>query len=289
MAGLLRQDWVKMAATQLIGMVWWQYYGLIFIGILSPILSIFAYIQVRRTVPWAFVMYNAFKSNMPIIWKHGAKAHAEVEIPIIDPEIRDDKGIPVTYFRVPKWGLKFPDNAADQAELLHGKVKVIHYFRNYTRPVSTVEVRAMDDLKEWFKSKGLNITNFEDIIFTLLKDPDQSEQIIKELDDSNVDSEETKEVVKKALEILQANNNEVKNMMVRDGIFTYETAMNAIEKALAYTSSDLARTKVAIEANEAVKHQEDAKKDLYRTILVVAFAVFVVFLGAGIAAKIGLV
>lgn len=234
-------------------------------------------ISIHKAVPWAWPMYRCYQKNLPCAFNHYPKGRLEIEIPKVSKDLKT--GVPVTYFEIKNWGYKVPDLSGDNTELLNGKLRVVHFFKNGVAPISCMSVLALDRMKSWMNSKGLNITNYEDVVLFFLNDYERTKNIKKQLEESSVDDEETRKFILKTIDIIEKNRSELNNLKVKDGLFTFQTAMMALDRTVAFTSSAFSNAKSAIEAQIRAKQLEDKNKEMGRTIILVV----ILLVGAAIA------
>lgn len=246
----------------------WQYYGLILGMVFIPLTVGLIVIGIFRSIPWAYPMYRAFQKNLPVIWKHHPRGSSEIAVATIEKDLKE--GIPVTYYKVDKWGLKFSDIAGENTELLMGKLRILHYFKNSVAPINVTDVVAIDQLCNWLRKKGVNITNREDAIIFILSEYSRTGDLKTAIVSSKIDDDETKRAILKAINTIEENRTEVEEMRLKDGVFIFQTAMTAIDRTISFTSAAFANAKSAIEAQIRAKLAEDKNKELYRTIMILA-------------------
>ncbi len=246
----------------------WQYYALIIGMIFVPLMCGLVVFNIFRAVPWAWTMYRAFQKNVPVVWKHHPRGSSELAQAVIEKELKE--GIPVTYYKVDKWGLKFSDIAGENTELLMGKLRVIHYFKNSPAPINVTDVVGVDQLCNWLRKKNVNITNREDAVIFILSEYTRTGNLKNAIASSKIDDDETKRAILKAINSIESNRKEVESMRLKDGIFIFQTAMTAIDRTISFTGAAFSNAKSAIEAQMRAKMAEDKNKELYRTILIVA-------------------
>lgn len=254
-----------------------MYYGLIAVAVLLPLFTIMITIMVFKQVPWAWTMYKCYRDNVPCIFKHYPKGGLDIAEPKLEKELKD--GIPHTFFTVEKWGFRFPDIAGDNTELLMGKLRVLHYFSNGVSPVSVIDTVALDRLKEWLNKKGVNIHNREDVILFFMNNQAKIGNIREAIDASSIEDVETKKLILDAIKAIEDNKDELIESRIKDGVFTFQTAMMSLDRLIAFTSAAFSNAKSAIEAQVRAKQAEDKNKDLYRMVI---FAV-IIMIGGGLA------
>lgn len=263
--------------------VW--FYILVGIAVVFPLFSIVITMSVFKQVPWAWTMYRCFKNNLPCIMQHYPKGGVEIAMPELEKDLK--AGVPQTFFSVPKWGIKLPDIAGDNTELLMGKLRIIHYFKNNVSPTNIIDVVAIDRLKEWLNGKGVNVQNKEDIITFFLNDYVKTKDIIGTIEGSSVDDEETKRFIINTIKVIEANRKELEALRMRDGIFVWQSAMMALDRAIAFTSAAFANAKSAIEAQVRAKQLEDKNKEMYRTVLIIFVGLICAAIAYAIISKAG--
>lgn len=244
-----------------------QYYAMIGATILIPLFTIIFTISIFKQVPWAWQMYKCYKNNLPYVIKHHAKGGADGQMPTLETELKD--GVPHTFFRVDKWGIKLPDIAGDNTELFEGKVRLIHYYKNSVSPANIIDAVAIDRFKDWLNKKGVNIQNKEDIVLFFLNDYVKTKDIKTLIAASSVDDEETKKFIIKTIDIIEKHRSELEKLSIQDGVFVFSAAMMALDRTLAFTSAAFANAKSAIEAQVRAKAAEDKNKEMYRTVLII--------------------
>jgi len=244
------------------------YYGLILGIVLVPLLTLGIIFNIHKSVPWAWPMFRAFQKNMPIIFLHYPRGGLEIEVPKIEKDLK--QGIPITYYYSTKWGIKFPDISTENTELLMGKLRVVNYFKNNVSPMSVIDVIALDKLRDFLIQKGLNITSREDVVLFFLTDYNRIRDVKLAIENVYIQDEDTKTLILKALVLIEENKVELENMKLKDGIFTYQTSMQALDRTIAFTGSAFSNAKSAIEAQMRAKMNEGKNAELYRMAIIIA-------------------
>ena len=263
----------------------WQYWALIMGMVLIPLLTIIITVNIFKAVPWAWPMYRAFQKNVPVIWKHHPRGSSEIAAATIEKDLKE--GIPVTYYKVDKWGLKFSDIAGENTELLQGKLRILQYFKNTVSPVNIMDAVAIDQLCDWLRRKGVNITNREDAIIFILSEYSRTHNLKRAIASSKIDDDETKRAVLKAIVAIENNKDEIEKMKLKDGVFIFQTAMTAIDRTISFTSAAFSNAKSAIEAQMRAKLAEDKNKELYRTVMIISVLLICAALAYAIVSKSG--
>lgn len=244
------------------------YYGLILGIVLVPLICIAMIFNLHKAIPWAYPMFRAFQKNMPVVMLHYPRGGLEVEVPVIEKDLK--QGIPITYYYVKKWGIKFPDISTENTELLMGKLRVVHYFRNNVSPTNIIDTVALDRLRDFLMRKGLNITSREDVILFFLADYNRIRDVELAIENVYIQDEDTKALILKALTLIEENKEELEKSKLKDGIFTFQTAMQALDRTIAFTGSAFSNAKSAIEAQMRAKMNEGKNAELYRMVIIIA-------------------
>jgi len=121
----------------------------------------------------------------------------------------------------------------------------------------------------WLISKGVNVTNREDTILFLLSEYVRTNDLQEALESCQFDSEDTKMNAIKAIKIVDANRKELENLLNKDRIFVFQSAMSGIDRVLSFTSASFSNAKSAIEASMRAKLAEDKNKEIYKIVLMI--------------------
>ncbi len=265
----------------------WQVYLMIVVMVMIPLLTGLIVLSIFKAIPWAWTMYKAFRANTPIVWKHHPRGASEICEAKIEKDLKE--GVPVTYYKVDKWGFKVSDIAGENTELLMGKLRIIHYFKNNVSPVNLMDSVAIDQLFKWLQKKGINVTNREDAMLFILSEHGRTGKLIEALESSKIEDEETKRTIIDAIKTIKENEDELRNLKLSDGVFIFQTAMTAIDRSISFTSSAFANAKSAIEAQLRAKMAEDKNKELYRTVLIIAVLLICAAIAYAIISKSGVI
>jgi hypothetical protein len=249
------------------GMLYIQdYYLYAAIGVsgLLFIISLMLFMSIKNNCPDAFDHWKAKRANSPICRVHFRGKSTVDYIAQVD---KVEKAMGTPYWTVPTIGLKFKPEA-DSIHFIEGNLPCCDYYENIPKSIKVETAVAYSQLKDYFKKIGIPIDGIEDLAFYISSESEVSnpETAIK---DARINSEETKTVLRRYIKTVQANKDKLKNMRLESGVFTWQTAMNALDSTIAYTSSSLTHTKETIRA--AVMRQEENKKADLIKYAIVAF------------------
>lgn len=211
------------------------------------------FITIKNNCPDAFDHWKAKRKNQPICRVHFRGKSTVDYIATVD---KVEKEIGTPYWTVPSIGIKFKPEA-DSIHFIEGNLPCCDYYENIPKSIKIETAVAYSQLKDYFKKIGIPIDGIEDLAFFISSESEVSnpETAIK---DARINSEETKKILRRYISTVQANKDKLKNMRLESGVFTWQTAMNALDSTIAYTSSSLTHTKETIRA--AVMRQEENKK-----------------------------
>src|SRR3990172_1723766 len=251
--------------TQIIGIDQYLYYALIALPFLLIAFSAMLFMAVKNNAPDAFVHWAAKRKGQPVCRVHYKGKNVRDYIAATDP-IEKDMGTP--YWRVPSIGIKFKPEP-DDIQFIEGSIRCANYFENIPEAQKIHQVVAYSQLKDYFKKIGMNIEGVENVALYVASEAEKTtpEQAII---NARIDSEETKKYIKKYLNAINMHKKELERLKLESGVFTFQTAMKALDSTIAYTSSHIAHTKEVIKA--AIKRQqEDDVKKYFMYIIVTAF------------------
>lgn len=246
-------------------------------ALIAILLGMFVF-TLHNNCPDVFTHWKAARSGKPICRIHfrGRKVKD-----VIAEEDKDEKGMGTNYWNVPYIGLKFKPGSED-IEFVEGTVPCVNYFENSTVGVKTSEAVAYSELKDYFKDKlKIPIDGVEAAALYVLQESEKkpSERAIK---NTHIDSEETKKYLRKFLEAVRNKGAELKNIKLESGIFTYQTAMKALDGTIGFTSSHFSHAKEVIIAAALRKEENDKRKMIEYAIIAVILAIAGIILLKGI-------
>ena len=227
--------------------------------------------SIKNNAPDAFDHWKAKRNGNVICRVHFRGKQTVDYVATID---KNEKGMGTPYWNVPKIGLKFKPEA-DSIHFIEGSVPCCDYYENIPKSIKIETAVAFSQLKDYFKKIGIPIEGIEDLAFYISSETEISgaENAIK---DARINSAETKEIIRKYISTVNQFKTKLKTMQLESGVFSWQTAMNALDSTIAYTSSSLIHTKETIRA--AVKREEENKK---KDLMLYAMVCFVLCLGVG--------
>lgn len=245
--------------------------------LISILLGMFIF-TIHNNCPDVFTHWKAARNGKPICRIHfrGRKVKD-----VIADEDKDEKGMGTNYWKVPGVGLKFKPGTED-IEFIEGTIPCVNYFENSTVGIKTSEAVAYSELKDYFKNVlRVPIDGIESAALYVLQESEKkpSERAIK---NTHIDSEETKKYLRRFLDAVKSKGAELKNLKIESGVFTYQTAMKALDGTIGFTSSHFSHAKEVIIA-AALRKEEDSKKKMIEfAIIAVILAIAGVILLKGI-------
>lgn len=235
----------------------YYFYGAILLAFFALLISVLMYITIKNNAPDSFTHWRAKRSGNPVCRVHFKGKQTSDYIAEIKKE---EKGLGSPYWLVPEVGIKFKPEA-DSIHFIEGSIPCCDYYEKMPKSVKLETVVAFSQLKDYFKNKlNIPIDGIEDLAFYVSSESDVSgaENAIA---DARVNSEETKTILRRYIKTVNANMEKIKSMRIDSGVFTWQTAMNALDSQIAYTSSALAHTIETVRAAERRK-EENTKRDL---------------------------
>lgn len=229
------------------------------------------FMTLKNNCPDVFDHWKAKRANSPICRVHYRGRTTVDYIATVD---KAEKDLGTPYWTVPHIGLKFKPES-DSIHFIEGSLPCCDYYENIPKSIKVETAVAYSQLKDHFKKIGIPIDGIEDLAFYISSEAEVSgaENAIL---DARINSEETKEMMRKYIKTVKANQTQLKSMRLESGVFTWMTAMNALDSTIAYTSSSLTHTKETIRA--ALLRQEEKK---IADLMKYAIIVFVLCLGVG--------
>lgn len=239
--------------------------GLLFFG------AVMLFITLKNNCPDTFDHWKAKRANSPICRVHFRGRTTVDYIATVD---KTEKDLGTPYWKVPSIGLKFKPEV-DSIHFIEGNLPCCDYYENMPKSIKVETAVAYSQLRDYFKKIGIPIDGIEDLAFYISSESNVSGSENAILD-ARINSEETKTILRKYIKTVAANQDKLKHMRLESGVFTWQTAMNALDSTIAYTSSSLTQTKETIRA--AVMRQEaDSRKNL----IMYAIVAFILCLGLG--------
>lgn len=249
----------------------WYVYGALILSGLMFFGAVAIFAMLKNNCPDTFDHWKAKRANQPICRVHFRGRTTVDYIAEVD-KIEKDMGTP--YWKVPAIGLKFKPEV-DSIHFIEGNLPCCDYYENTPKSIKVEMAVAYSQLRDYFRKIGIPIDGIEDLAFYIASESEIStpEQALL---DARINSEETKTILRKYIKTVNANKEKLKLMRLQSGVFTWQTAMNALDSTIAYTSSELTHTKETIRA--AVKRQE---ADKTMNLVLYAIVAFILCLGLG--------
>ncbi|MHC1579470.1 MAG: hypothetical protein ACXQTZ_02290, partial [Candidatus Alkanophagales archaeon] len=249
-------------------------------GLVTTLGLLIFVLLIKRYAPEAFLFWKARRKGKPLCFVHFPEGVLRAYIP------REEKGNPsaLNYWYVGDVGIKFKGSRA-VAERWNGRLPVFHYFVNIPEPVATAEAVAISQLKDLLKEKGHDVEGVEDLAYFVLsryekylgKLKNEDEAMRQTLRDLGLDNEETVNRMVELLKTVEACRDEVEKERLRSGVFTYQTAVTALDSLSAYTSANVAHTKAVLESAIRENMASDVKDYIKYGIMI-----FLACLGLGV-------
>jgi len=220
------------------------------IVMLSVIVPFLILLMIRKNAPEAFLLWKCRRKRVPVAMVHYPEGNIKLYVPKI---IRDNPEVSTPYYVVKDCGIKFRNPDGRKTERLSADVPCIHYFVDSPEPVATFDVVALDQLKDFFKLQGYDLTNVEDLSMYVLSEYEKTGDINYALNSAQITNDELKSRLIEFLKYVQANKEDIKKLKLKSGPFTYKTATSVIDTTISYTSSNVAHLKSVLEAK--MRHQ----------------------------------
>lgn len=256
----------------------WMFYGALIVSFFLFLISIGIYMAVKNNAPDAFTHWKAKRNGDVVCRVHYKGRQCKDEIAQID---KAEKEIGTPYWTVPRLGLKFKPGPED-IEFIERSISCCNYYENMTEPAKLSTVVAYSQVKDYFRSIGMPIDGVENVALYISAELEKIPDVKRAIMNAKIDSAETKKYIRKYLEVQSRHRNELSDLKLQSGVFTWQTCMKALDDTIAYTSSNLMHTKETIRA-ALLRQEENKRKDL------IMYAVIAVILAiAGIILLVGL-
>lgn len=224
--------------------------ALIFSLVLTIIFLMFAfalyYLNIRKNVPEALLFAKARKKKLPICLVHYPENIVRPFIPKIE---RHSSEVSTPYFVVADVGIKFRNPDGRKTERWNGDIPLFNYFVNMPEGVAIADAVAYSQLKDYLKTQDIDIDTIEDVAFYVLSEFERTGDIELALSSAKIENDEIKENLLNFLNFIKNHKADIDNLKLRSGIFTFQTAIRALDATIAYTSSNVAHMKSVIEAS----------------------------------------
>lgn len=241
------------------------------IGILAIAMIVF-FINIKRNSPEALILAKARKKGTPLALLHYPEGTIRLRELKID---KDTPGTSTPYFLVEKAGIKFRNPDGRKVERWEGDIPIMNYFVNMPESVAITDVVAYSQLKDHLKKNGMDIETIEDLAFFVLSEYERTGDMNIAMESAKINSGETKGRVLNFLTYVEQHRNELEDLKLESGIFTFQTAIRALDATIAYTSSNVAHMKSVIEAS--IRHQlESSSTDIMK------YGIFIIMVALGL-------
>ncbi len=245
-------------------------YGIVFFAVMMFAALILYHLQMKKVAPEAFVFRDAAKLKRPVVMVHYPDSNVDFDIPTIAEE---EKDLGTPYWEVKRVGIKFRDPSGRAVERIGGRVPMYHYFMNSPAPLGMAEVVAYSQLSDYFKSIGMAMDNVEStILYVLAENEKHGEETA--IGNTKITSDETKKHIQKYLDVVKKNRNAIENQKLTSGIFTFQTAMRALDSTMAFTSAQAQHMKAVVRT--AILRQEEDKSKRQRELIIYGIVCFIV-------------
>jgi len=242
----------------------WYFYGAMLVAFFALLISVGIYMAVKNNAPDAFVHWKAKRNGDKVCRVHYRGRKCRDYIATVD---KAEKEIGTPYWTVEDVGIKFKPEPGD-IEFIEDTIPCCNYFENMPEAVKINQAVAFNQLKNHFTKLGMPIEGIEDIAFYVASEAEGKPKD-RAINNARIDSIETREHLKKYLDIISKYKTQLTSMKLESGVFSWQTAMNALDSVIAYTSSNLAHTKETIRA--AIMRQEENKRKDYIMYAIIAF------------------
>lgn len=238
----------------------WILYGVGLFAILVFLMSIMLFVAIRNNAPDAFVHWSAKRKGKPVCRVHFRGKQTKDYIAEVEKAERE---MGTSYWSVPEIGIKFKPEA-DCIHFIEDSLPCCDYYENIPKSIKMEIAVAYSQLKTYFKKIGIPIDGIEDLMFYVASESEISNPDTAILD-ARINSKETQSVIRQAIAKINTNKEKLKALKLESGFFTWQTAMNALDSTIAYTSASLTHTIETVKAAERRK-EENKRKDMMTTI-----------------------
>lgn len=247
----------------------WMFYGFAGVSLLCLFAGIAIFAILKNNAPDAFVHWKANRTGDAVCRVHFRGRKCQDYIAEID---KSEKGLNSNMWTVPGLGIKFTPGPED-IEFIEGSIPCVNYFEKLPTGIKTNEVVALSQLKDYLNKIGLPVDGNERNILYTLQDM-QKGTAKNAIKNARVESAETKSYLMKYLNAVEQKKAYLEKLTVESGVFTYQTAMKALDDAIAHTSAEVAHAKEVIRA--AAKREEDHKNRDLMQYCMIAFIVVII-------------
>ncbi len=241
--------------------------------------SVILFMSIRNNAPDAFTHWKAARTGQVVCRVHYRGGKVRDYVGEID---KDEKGLGSNYWKVPEVGEKFKP-APDQIEFIEGSIPCVNYFENTMVGTRTAEIVAFSRLKEHFKKKGVSIEGIEkDTFFVLAETEKFGSDDAHAIANTKIKSNETRKYLQDFLNAVHNCEDEIKKLNNESGVFSYQTAIKAIDGVIGFTGASFSHAKEVIIAATLRKEEDSKKKMIEYAIIAVILAIAGVILLYGL-------
>ncbi len=259
------EDWQALALAGIV--------GLCIMG------SVTVFFSIRNNAPDAFTHWKAARNGSVICRVHYRGGKVKDYIGEID---KDEKGMGTNYWKVPDVGEKFKPTP-DQIEFIEGSIPCVNYFENAMPGTKLNEIVAYLRLKNYFNKKGISTEGIEkDAFFVLAETEKLNSDDAHAIANTKIKSSPTRKYLLEFLEAAHKNEAELKTLRNESGLFSYQTAIKAIDTVVGFNSASFSHAKEVIIAAALRKEEDRGKKFMEYAIIAVILAIAGVILLYGL-------
>lgn len=251
----------------IIGVEDYYFYGVIILCILLIVALIVYHKSIKNASPDAFVHRQAKKTGMPVCRVHFRGKRAVDFIAEIE---KDEQNLATPYWRIPGVGIKFKPGV-DDIEIIEGSIPCANYYTSLTESMSIATVVAFSQLKDYFGKKlHLPIDNLEDVFMYAAADYVKTGDKKRAIHNAKIESTETQKYLLKYLDAIELNRGELENMKLESGVFTFQTAMKALDTMIGWTSAHAEELQKTVKAASLLGQENEREKQ--RQLIMMAIA-----------------
>jgi len=251
----------------------WVLYSIVGVSVLLFMIGLGLFIAIKNGAPDAMAHWKAKRSGQVVCRVHYKGRQSKDYLAVVD---KAEKDIGTPYWTVPTLGIKFKPSP-EEIEFIEGSVPCANYFENCAEAQKIAQVVAFSQLKKHLQKLGTSIEGMEKEAFYVLSEAERTTEE-KAISNALLEDEQTKKYIQKLLKVVRANKAYLRKMQLHNGVFSWQTAMRAIDDTIAETSSHIAHMKETMRA--AILSQEAQKR---KDIIMYGIVAFMMALGvAGI-------
>ena len=247
----------------------WMVYAGVGLIVLIPMGSMILFLSIRNNAPEAFTHWKAARGGDVVCRVHYKGGKVKDWIGEID---NDEKGLGTNYWKIPEIGLKFKPSS-DMIEFIEGSIPCVNYYENLTAGLKTAEIVAYDQLRAHFRMLGVSVDGIEKDAFYILAESEKLKDGERAIDNTKIKSQETRKYLKRFLDVVNNNKDELKKLRIESGIFSYQTTVKALDALIAFNGAAFQHAKEVIIAAALRKEEDNKKKMIEYAIIAVILAI----------------